>query len=162
MTKYFVEKFENIDLNLVDGEGKTPFHYLCSNDNIDIYLTKYFVENIENIDLNLVDGKGMTPFHYLCSNDNIDIKIVNYFLDLKSNPYLESNEGWRVVDILFEKVNNILQILNLKIKDRTLTKKNQFVECIERKICTRKYTNKDFSKIFKKISFIFFIRFNFA
>ena len=72
LVKMFMEN-SGINLNRRDNNGRTGFHWACSQGHSGI--VKIFMENSTtySIDLNIEDNNGMTAFHIACYKGHSDV-----------------------------------------------------------------------------------------
>lgn len=70
LVKYFVENFEELDLNFVSPCGKTPLIWAIFKKRTDIAL--YLLEYSE-VDYNELDANGTSPLMWACITENTEV-----------------------------------------------------------------------------------------
>jgi ankyrin repeat protein len=65
---------QNGEINLVNGDGWSGFHYACYNENLKI--AKFLVES--GVDVNQVTSHGATGVHLLCRKEHPKFELIQY------------------------------------------------------------------------------------
>ncbi|XP_055604344.1 putative ankyrin repeat protein RF_0381 [Uranotaenia lowii] len=88
---------KNPEMNLKDGEGKTPLHYAVNS----IHLTKILMDN--KADPYALDDSGQTPLHLAVLEGYIHS--VKLLFDYGVNPSIENSDGKTALHLAVQKCN---------------------------------------------------------
>jgi ankyrin repeat protein len=97
------------DINTIDNNGFTPFHYACQHINTTpLLMFKYLVQKGANV--NVLDKTSLTPLHHALSSikEGYDVDIVNYLFSLPFDAnIINQNTGSTLLHRACENINII-------------------------------------------------------
>lgn len=82
------------NINIKNFHGDTPF--MCSQNNIKIFK----IGLLFNFDVNIQNKYGLSIFHQILHFYNVDYEIIEILIQRGINPWLKTNYGETVFDIL--------------------------------------------------------------